>query len=180
MSGTPGVLAGRVAFVTGGSRGIGRGIALELAACGAQVAITYRTRQDAAEQTRKSIEEAGGRALVLRCDVADLMAGVDVLVSPSLCEGFPNVLGEAMAVGTPCVATEAGGCREVLGDTGVLVPVGDADALAAALSELLDAGPETWSRMADAARRRVEDRFELHAVAKRYGDFYEELLACAG
>ena len=112
-----------------------------------------------------------------RFDVADLMAGVDVVVSPSFCEGFPNVLGEAMAVGTPCVATEAGGCAEVLGDTGVLVPVGDADALADALSQLLDAGPETWSRMGRAARRRVEDRFELHTVAKRYGDFYQGLLA---
>ncbi len=54
-----------------------------------------------------------------------------------------------------------------------------ADALAGALSDLLDAGPETWSQLGRAARRRVEDRFELHAVAKRYGAFYEGLLACA-
>jgi 3-oxoacyl-[acyl-carrier protein] reductase len=67
-------LEGRVALVTGGSRGIGRGIAIELARAGAAVAFTYRSSPEGAQETAKQIEEAGGRALSLACDVADLEA----------------------------------------------------------------------------------------------------------
>ena len=67
-------LIGRVALVTGGSRGIGRAIALELARAGASVVITYRSDTGGAEQSIKQIEEAGGRVSAVRCDVADLSA----------------------------------------------------------------------------------------------------------
>jgi 3-oxoacyl-[acyl-carrier protein] reductase len=64
-------LKGRVAVVTGGSRGIGRGIAVALADCGAAVAICYRERDDAARETVASIEARKVNALAGRCDVAD-------------------------------------------------------------------------------------------------------------
>ena len=64
-------LAGRVAVVTGGSRGIGEAIALELAARGAAVAISFRERQDAASGVVDRIRSAGGRAEAIQCDVAD-------------------------------------------------------------------------------------------------------------
>jgi len=67
-------LAGKVALVTGGSRGIGQAIALELARAGAAVALTYRSSPEGAADTVKRIEEQGGRALALACDVADLEA----------------------------------------------------------------------------------------------------------
>jgi 3-oxoacyl-[acyl-carrier protein] reductase len=67
-------LDGQVALVTGGSRGIGRAIALELARAGAAVAIAYQRSAEAAEQTVKAIEAAGGRAFAAACDVADLRA----------------------------------------------------------------------------------------------------------
>ena len=63
-------LSGRVAVVTGGSRGIGRGIAEALAARGAAVAVTYRERADAAEQVVKGIVDGGGRAWAGECDVS--------------------------------------------------------------------------------------------------------------
>jgi len=65
-------LAGRVAIVTGGSRGIGRGIALELAKGGAAVALTFREGAESAAEVVKQIEQQGGRAAALRCDVAVL------------------------------------------------------------------------------------------------------------
>jgi 3-oxoacyl-[acyl-carrier protein] reductase len=67
-------LTGRVAVVTGGSRGIGRAIAQLLAERGAAVAIAYRARQDAAQQTIDTITAAGGRAWAAACDVADATA----------------------------------------------------------------------------------------------------------
>ena len=78
-------LAGKVALVTGGSRGIGQGIAVELARAGAAVAFTYNTSAAGAEETRKRIAEAGGRALALACDVSSAEA-VDALVAQVLRE----------------------------------------------------------------------------------------------
>src|SRR5262249_44740025 len=80
--GRPGVseLAGQVALVTGGSRGIGQAIAVELARAGAAVAFTYHSHPAGAEETAKRIGELGGRALALGCDVADATA-VDQLIA---------------------------------------------------------------------------------------------------
>ncbi|MGW2592410.1 3-oxoacyl-ACP reductase family protein [Streptomyces sp. NPDC001515] len=64
-------LEGRAALVTGGSRGIGRAIALRLAADGAAVAVNYRSRKDEAERTVEDITALGGRAIALRADVSD-------------------------------------------------------------------------------------------------------------
>ncbi len=74
MSGEFGSLAPRVALVTGGSRGIGQAIAIELAQAGAAVAFTFRSSRAGADETRKRIEEAGGTSIALECDVADLAA----------------------------------------------------------------------------------------------------------
>lgn len=65
------MLDGKVAIVTGGSRGIGRAISQRLAAMGALVYINYVSRPDAAEETRKIIEENGGKAAIVQFDVAD-------------------------------------------------------------------------------------------------------------
>ncbi len=64
------VLTDRVALITGGSRGIGRGITLALADAGAAVAVNYRSRSDEADSTVAEIEKAGGRAIAIRADVA--------------------------------------------------------------------------------------------------------------
>jgi 3-oxoacyl-[acyl-carrier protein] reductase len=66
-----GRLRGQFALVTGGSRGIGRGIALELARAGASVAVNYRRDEAAAHATVEAIEQLGGRALMVRADVAE-------------------------------------------------------------------------------------------------------------
>jgi len=64
-------LAGRVALVTGGSRGIGRAIALELAECGAAVTVNYHSRSDGADRVVSQIREMGGRAISVSADVAE-------------------------------------------------------------------------------------------------------------
>ena len=64
-------LAGKVAVVTGGSRGIGRAICLKLAEKGAKVVINYVSRSDAAEETRAQVEAIGGECLLVKFNVAD-------------------------------------------------------------------------------------------------------------
>jgi len=79
------ILSGRVALVTGGSRGIGRAIASDLAAAGATVVFTYVSNPTAAAETEKAIVEAGSRAKAVQCDVANHEA-VEQLVAKIVSE----------------------------------------------------------------------------------------------
>lgn len=69
----------KVALITGGARGIGKGIALDLATGGWSVAICYRTSEQEANATTRAIEERGGRGLAVRCDVSDPAACRDLI-----------------------------------------------------------------------------------------------------
>ncbi len=109
-------------------------------------------------------------------ELARLYNEAEVLVSPSLYEGFGLPAAEAMACGTPVVATGAGAFPELIEDgaTGVLVPAGDAHALAAALRRLL-ADPTRARAMGAAARRRVAERFTWRRAAEKLVQLYEEV-----
>ncbi len=121
------------------------------------------------------------RFLGLRHDVPALLGAVDVLALTSLYEGLPNVVIEAMATGAVAVATDVGGCRELLapGETGFVVPPGDVEAVAAAVLAVLRA-PETARRVAAAARRRIEAEFGLDAMVQRTVEVYDTWLARKG
>ena len=90
-----------------------------------------------------------------RTDVADIVAGLDVFVSASLWEGLPTVILEAMLLGTPVVATNITGSRDLVidGQTGLLAPARDSDALAqAATPTLLASMLDALHTLAGAAR----------------------------
>jgi glycosyltransferase involved in cell wall biosynthesis len=112
-----------------------------------------------------------------RRDVARLQAGLDLATSSSVSEAFPLCLGEAMACGVPCVATNVGDSAAILGATGRIVPPRAPALLARAWEELLEFAPEERSRLGMEARRRIQERYELAAVAARYETLYERLLA---
>ena len=105
--------------------------------------------------------------LGLRHDVPAILAGVDVLVLASRYEGLPNVVIEAMAAGAVVVATDVGGCRELVASEreGILIEPGQPDALAVAVSSLLD-DDERRRTMARAARARVEREFSVEAMVR--------------
>ncbi len=109
---------------------------------------------------------ASFRLLGMRPDVPELLAAADLFVLPSLWEGLPMALIEAMAAGLPVVATDVSGTRGVMldGETGLLVPPGDAAALGWAIATLL-AAPERAAHMGAAGRLRVERYFSARKQA---------------
>lgn len=122
---------------------------------------------------------ANTHLLGLRNDIPELMAALDVLASSSYGEAFPNVLGEAMACGVPCVVTDVGDSAYIVGDTGRVVALGDMAGLAASLEELLTLPPPERLALGDRARARVAAHFEIGGVVRQYEHFYESLLANA-
>lgn len=112
-----------------------------------------------------------------REDVPRLMAALDVLASPSHGEAFPNVLGEAMACEVPCVVTDVGDSAEIVGDTGRVVAAADMGDMALQLLAVLKMPPEQRHALGGRARARVQERYELGDVTRRYEDFYNRLLS---
>jgi glycosyltransferase involved in cell wall biosynthesis len=95
----------------------------------------------------------------------------------SLTEGFPNVLGEAMACGTPCVTTEVGDARRIVGDTGAVVPKENPEALASAWEKLLQEGPEGLTSRGAAARERIVRNFTTGKMVERTSQALRKLAA---
>jgi glycosyltransferase involved in cell wall biosynthesis len=110
-------------------------------------------------------------------DVAALWAGAHIAVLPSHYEGLPKSLLEAAACGRPMVAADVSGCREIVreGETGFLVPVGDAPALARAIRRLA-ADPDLRRRLGRAARRRVEESYAESVVVAETLALYRSLI----
>ncbi len=115
------------------------------------------------------------RLLGERQDADTIATAFDLSVLSSHAESFPNVVGEAMLCGTPCVATDVGDVADVVGDTGLCVPPGDVEALAAACRSLLG-DADARRRRGEAARRRIVENYSLEAVGSRYADLYRTIL----
>jgi sugar transferase (PEP-CTERM/EpsH1 system associated) len=112
-----------------------------------------------------------------RRDVPHLLPAFDLLAQPSLHEGLPNTVLEAMACGLPVVATAVGGTPEVIVDglTGLLVPPRDADALAQAMVTLLS-NADLRRTMGRAGRERVAQRFTAERMVEQTQRLYGQLL----
>ncbi len=111
-----------------------------------------------------------GKLMLLgpRNDVPRLMAALDLYCQSSAYgEGFPNVLGEAMACGVPCVATDVGDAGHIIGSTGRIVPPRDPAALAEAMELLLSHVHNQGKVLQEAARERIVTNFSLPALAER-------------
>jgi glycosyltransferase involved in cell wall biosynthesis len=112
-------------------------------------------------------------------EIEQYQRAADIFVLPSVREGLPNALLEAMACGTACVATRLPGVTDFLIDhqeSGVLVAPRDTASLDAALARLI-AEPERGREMGERARQRIERDFSLRATAQRYLAAYQEMLA---
>jgi glycosyltransferase involved in cell wall biosynthesis len=110
-----------------------------------------------------------------RKDIPDLLAASDYFVLPSLWEGLPMALIEAMASGIPVLATCVSGSQQVVasGETGVLVPPGDVEQLRQAMAEMI-ANPERAKQMGQAGSAHVEARFGAGKQADEHLALYQK------
>lgn len=111
-----------------------------------------------------------------RRDATRLMQAMDVLCSSSAWgEGFPNVLGEAMACGVPCVTTDVGDSAYVVGETGHVVPTSNPEALSNALLSMLNKDLDVRRQLSRDARCRIKESFSLHVIVGQYVALYETI-----
>jgi glycosyltransferase involved in cell wall biosynthesis len=116
-----------------------------------------------------------------RSDVFKLMSAMDVFcLSSAWGEGFPNVIGEAMAMGLPCVATDIGDSGLIIGDCGAVVPSQDEKALADGIEKFLAMPSEDRRSIGASACSRIRARYSLESAVKQYAALYEDLLSAKG
>ena len=118
------------------------------------------------------------RFLGYRQDIATLMGMSDVIVMPSLKEGLPYVLLEALALARPVVGTPVGGIPEVVkhGETGFLVPPKDSESLAEAVIQVLR-NPEKAARLGERGRELVSREFNIETMVRKIAAVYAEVLS---
>jgi glycosyltransferase involved in cell wall biosynthesis len=90
---------------------------------------------------------------------------------------MPLVVGEAMAMEKPVVATDVGGVRELVGEAGVIVPARSPESLAQAMLAMMQTAPEARRSLGRAARERIKARFSMDAKAEEWEAFYRMALA---
>jgi len=122
--------------------------------------------------------DGGMHFLGERHDIPRILAALDLATSSSSWgEGFPNVLCEAMACGVPCVATDAGDAKLILGDTGRVVARRDAAALCSAWLHFVSLDGEARSILGHASRDRVARHYDQRMSTERYARLYRQLHA---
>jgi glycosyltransferase involved in cell wall biosynthesis len=133
-----------------------------------------------AELEKKSAELGISRNVFFAGEIhppAECLKLMNVFILPSLYEGFPNVLLEAMAAQVPVVASNVGGVNELVSqhENGLLCPPGDSRSLADAVRWLI-LHPNEAKKMAALAHDRIQKEFSLEGMLKEYEDLYESLL----
>ncbi|MDJ0921575.1 MAG: glycosyltransferase family 4 protein [Henriciella sp.] len=123
--------------------------------------------------TRELIQDLGlmdrvqFKSGLTRAELAEEFNRAQIAVTPSLYEGFGLPAAEAMSCGTPVVVTDGGALPEVAGDAGLVVPKGDASALAGAIKSLLEDSVE-YERVSAACLQRAQETFNWKAIAPKY------------
>lgn len=131
---------------------------------------------------RRRAQELGlgdsAQFLGYRTDTPELLAAMDVVVAPSLSEGFSNTLIEALYMKKPVITTRVGGNSEIItdGETGILVDPADAGAIADAVVRVIG-NPRSAARMGENGRKRVEENFLIDTMMARTQELYQRLLS---
>jgi glycosyltransferase involved in cell wall biosynthesis len=112
--------------------------------------------------------------LLGECDnVHEILSASTLAVNCSKSEAFPISIAEAMASSVPCVVTDVGDSRYLLGGNGFIVPAKDSKALAKAIQSLLAFDANVLGDMGKMAKQRITDHFSLQAILKQYHELYQ-------
>ena len=115
------------------------------------------------------------RLLGQRDDVPKCLKAMDIFCLHSKTEGFPNVLGEAMAMSLPCVTTDAGDASILLGSTGIVVSL-SASSICEGVNSLLSLDSQNLIKMGERAHQRLHDNYPLSKITQHYNDVYKSLI----
>jgi glycosyltransferase involved in cell wall biosynthesis len=110
-----------------------------------------------------------------RNDIPLINTAFDMATSSSYTEAFPNVVGEAMSSGVPCVVTDVGDSAWIVGDTGKVVPCKNPQALARAWQELMEMTPQQRQLLGEKARQRIIANFSLNSIVAQYENLYQSI-----
>jgi len=123
------------------------------------------------------IEKLGisGKVFLLgeRRDVHRITAALDIAACSSVSEGFPNVIGEAMSCGIPCVVTDVGDSAWIVGDSGMVVPPCNHEALCEAWQKMIELGSVKRQILGEKARERIKNHFSIQMIVEKYEQLYE-------
>lgn len=96
----------------------------------------------------------------------------DICVLPSKSEAFPNVLGEAMSCEVPCIATDVGDCKYIVGNTGIIVPPENSLELSNAIKIMASLDSTERANLGKEARQRILNKFSIERVSLKYLSYY--------
>ena len=108
-------------------------------------------------------------------DVAKYMSAMDIFCLSSITEGFPNVVGEAMSMALPCVVTDVGDIKKLVGDTAIIVEPSNKQMLSQGLCEMLSHNTVKRNKIGLKGRQKVEEEFPLSLICKKYYDLYASM-----
>jgi len=110
--------------------------------------------------------------LGLRSDAPQLYTLFDVFTLTSDFEALPNVVGEAMATGIPCVVTDTGDTAQLVADRAIVVPTGDMDGIITGWTHLINMSDEERHKIGNLARQRIVDHFSIRRCVQQYEALY--------
>lgn len=108
-------------------------------------------------------------------NIPQVMNGLDVNILCSKSEGFPNVIPEAMACGTPCVVTDVGDCALIVGNSGWVVPPKNPYKLAEAIEKAInEVNKKNWQKRCNLVRKRIKKKFDISKMILSYNKTWSE------
>lgn len=109
-------------------------------------------------------------------NVNGYLAAMDIYCMSSSKEGFPNAVCEAMLTQTPCVVTDAGDARNIVGNTGIVVPVRDSHALYTGLKTMINYNAQKRTKLGQLARVRIRNNYSINKISNQYKDLYRGVI----
>ena len=115
--------------------------------------------------------------LGIRNDINSIISSLDLSVCFSLGEGFPNILGESMSCGIPCIVSDVGDCKKILNEPEWVVNSGDFNLLAHKIIKMLSLNDFQRYSLGVKLRDRIKNNYSINKITKEYESMYKNLIS---